>query len=107
MAAKARVKVPGTVAAGEVFKIKALISHEMESGHRKDAAGNLVPRKIINKFTCAFNGVTVFACDLHTAVSANPYFEFNARIEESGTFTFSWLDDDGARHTLDQKIDVT
>jgi L-cysteine S-thiosulfotransferase len=54
--AKPRVKVPKTASAGEVITIKTLISHEMESGQRKDKDGNVIPRKIINKFTCEFNG---------------------------------------------------
>ncbi len=55
-----RVRVPATAKPGEMIEIKTLISHEMESGQRKDAAGKVVPRKIINKFTAAFNGKTVF-----------------------------------------------
>ena len=55
-----RVRVPAQAKPGELFEIKTLISHEMESGQRKDAAGKIVPRKIINKFIAEFNGKTVF-----------------------------------------------
>jgi len=95
MAAKPRVKVPKTAAAGEIITIKTLISHKMESGQRKDKQGETIPRKIINKFTCEFNGALVFSADIDPAVSANPYFEFKARVDESGTFKFTWIDDDG------------
>ena len=54
--AKPRVKVPKSAAAGEVITIKTLISHAMESGQRKDSDGNVIPRSIINRFTCEFNG---------------------------------------------------
>lgn len=103
---KPRVKVPKTASAGEVIVIKTLISHEMESGQRKDKDGKPIPRKIINKFTCDFNGQTVFSCDLDPAISANPYFEFSARVPESGTFTFTWVDDDGSVYTDEQSIKV-
>ena len=103
---KPRVKVPKTAAAGEVIVIKTLISHEMESGQRKDKDGNPIPRKIINTFTCEFNGQTVFSCDLDPAISANPYFEFNAKVTESGTFKFTWVDDDGSLYTDEQAIEV-
>ena len=96
MAAKPRIKVPKAVAAGEVITIKTLLSHKMESGQRKDKEGNVIPRKIINKFTCEFNGNLVFSCDIDTAVSANPYMEFSARVDEAGTFKFTWTDDDGS-----------
>ncbi len=105
-APKPRVKVPKTASAGEVITIKTLISHNMESGQRKDSDGNAIPRQIINKFTCEFNGQTVFECDLDPAISANPFFEFNARVNESGTFKFTWVDDDGSVYSSENKIEV-
>ena len=103
---KPRVKVPKTAAAGEVIVIKTLISHEMESGQRKDKEGNPIPRKIINKFTCEFNGQPVFTCDLEPAISANPFFEFSAKVTESGTFKFTWNDDDGSVYETSADIKV-
>jgi sulfur-oxidizing protein SoxZ len=103
---KPRVKVPNTASAGEVIAIKTLISHEMESGQRKGKDGNLVPRKIINKFTCEFNGVKVFESDIDPAISANPYFEFKVKVPESGTFKFTWVDDDGSVYTHEAQIEV-
>jgi sulfur-oxidizing protein SoxZ len=103
---KPRVRVPKAAAAGEIIEIKTLISHEMESGQRKDRDGNLIPRHIINRFEAKFNGETVFASDLHPSVSANPYFAFFARVEESGTFEFSWTDDDGRVFTERAEITV-
>ncbi|WP_019171652.1 thiosulfate oxidation carrier complex protein SoxZ [Pseudaminobacter salicylatoxidans] len=105
-APKPRVKVPKTAKAGEVVLLKTLISHEMESGQRKDKDGNIIPRKIINKFSCEFNGEQVFSCDIDPAISANPYFEFSAKVNESGAFKFSWVDDDGSVYTDEQKIEV-
>ena len=103
---KPRIKVPKTAKAGEVIVIKTLISHTMESGQRKDKDGNVIPRKIINKFTCEFNGAPVFSCDLDPAISANPYFEFSAKVTESGTFKFTWVDDDGSVYSDEQAIEV-
>ena len=105
-APKPRVKVPKSASAGEIITIKSLISHEMESGQRKDADGNVIPRQIINKFTCEFNGVKVFECDLDPAVSANPYFEFTAKVPESGTFKFTWVDDNGETYTDEHSVEV-
>lgn len=103
---KPRVKLPKSASAGEVITIKTLISHEMESGQRKDADGKVIPQQIINKFTCEFNGAPVFTCDIDPAISANPYFEFNAKVAESGTFKFAWVDDNGSVYEDEQKIEV-
>ena len=92
---KPKIKVPETAAIGDTVTIKTLLSHRMESGHREDEDGNLVPQKIINSFTCEFNGTRIFACNVGTGVAANPFFEFTAKITEAGSFKFTWVDDDG------------
>jgi sulfur-oxidizing protein SoxZ len=106
MADKPRIKLPKDAKTGEIIQIKTLISHVMETGLRKDASGNVIPRKIINKFTCEFNGKPVFSADIEAAVAANPYLQFAAKVEESGTFKFTWIDDDGTVTTAEEKITV-
>ena len=107
MSARPRVRVPETASVGDVIEIRALISHQMESGQRRDSQGNLIPRKIINTFTCAFNGQPVFSCEMEPAISANPYFEFSVKATESGTFSFIWADDDGSVYTDEKRIEVS
>jgi len=107
MAEKPRIKLPKEAKKGEVIEIKTLIAHVMETGLRKDADGKIIPRKIINKFTAEFNGKPVFSVDIEPAVAANPYMQFTAKVEESGTFRFTWVDDDGTVTTAEQAIAVT
>lgn len=102
-----RVRVPGSAAAGDVVTIKTLISHKMESGQRKDDDGNVIPRSIINRFTATFNGETVVDVTIEPAVSTNPYFEFQAKIPESGTMEFKWYDDDGSVYEEKKEITVS
>ncbi len=103
---KPRVKVPKKAEAGEVIEVKTLISHPMESGQRKDKQGNPIPRKIINHFSVSFNGTQVIDVDIEPAVSANPYFQFQMKVPESGTLRFEWTDDDGTVYDLEKKITV-
>lgn len=104
---KARTKVPKTAAVGDVITVKVLANHIMESGHRIDETGHLVPRKIITKFKCVFNGDVVFSCDLGTGVATNPFFEFRVKVQESGTFKFTWTDDDEQVIEAEESIEVT
>ncbi len=104
---KPRVRVPREVAAGETITIKTLISHKMESGQRKDGDGNVIPRSIINRFTCTFNGETVIDVQMEPAISTNPFFEFDAVVPESGAFEFTWYDDDGDVYTETKEIAVS
>ncbi|MFC3613606.1 thiosulfate oxidation carrier complex protein SoxZ [Lutimaribacter marinistellae] len=103
---KPRVKVPKSASAGEAVEIKTLISHKMESGQRKDSDGNTIPRSIINRFTCAFNGETVIDVTMEPAISTNPYFQFEATVPESGSFAFTWYDDDGSVYEDSKDISV-
>jgi sulfur-oxidizing protein SoxZ len=107
MADKARLRIPETANKGDVIQIKTLVAHPMENGFRKDDTGKTIPRKIINSFVCTFGGKEVFRADLEPAIAANPYFEFTVKVEESGTFSFAWVDDDGTVTTAEQAITVT
>lgn len=101
-----RIRMPATAKAGEVVEVKTLISHEMESGNRKDKDGKPIARKIINKFIAKFNGKELMNADWGPAISANPYQSFFVRVPETGTFTFEWVDDDGAIYKAEQKVTV-
>ncbi|WP_170607561.1 thiosulfate oxidation carrier complex protein SoxZ [Ruegeria arenilitoris] len=103
---KPRVKVPKTAAAGETITIKTLISHKMESGQRKDKEGNVIPRSIINRFTCEFNGELVVDVTMEPAISTNPYFQFDATVPEAGEFVFTWYDDDGSVYDTKKSIEI-
>jgi sulfur-oxidizing protein SoxZ len=103
---KPRVKVPKSAAAGEAVTLKTLISHKMESGQRKDDDGNPIPRSIINRFTCDFNGQNVIDVTMEPAISTNPFFEFQAVVPEAGTFQFTWYDDDGSVYEESKDIAI-
>ena len=107
-AAKPRIKLDKKEARkGDIVEVKALVSHVMESGQRRDNAGNTVPRKILNKFVCTVNGKQVFAADFEPAVSANPYIQFKFKATESGPVVLTWTDDDGSTIVGEEKITVT
>ncbi len=104
---KPRVKVPLNVRKGEPFEVKALVSHKMESGQRKDdKTGARIPRKILNRFLCTLDGVEILRVTLHPAVSANPYLSFYATAGKSGEMKFVWTDDDGSTLEASAHIEV-
>ncbi|GFE52290.1 hypothetical protein So717_40430 [Roseobacter cerasinus] len=104
---KSRVKLPKTARAGEVITIKTLITHRMESGQRINDDGTAIPRSIIHRFTCDFEGAQVVDVTLHPGVATNPFFEFRARVPRAGVFNFTWYDEDGAVYTDSKMISVT
>ena len=90
-----RIAAPETASPGEVIELKALIQHDMESGFRRDTYGKQIPRFIIKNFQCLYNGQQVFAAEFFPSVAANPFLSFYARVEESGTLEFRWIDEHG------------
>ena len=104
--ARALVNIPRKAKRGELIEIKALISHPMETGYRHDETGKAVPRDILNRFVCTYNGVEIFRADLFPAVSANPFLSFSTVATETGVITLSWTGDDGEIHTQMANITV-
>jgi sulfur-oxidizing protein SoxZ len=78
----------------------------METGFRRTQLGELVPRDIITRFTCTYNGVEVFSAELHPAVAANPFIAFTTVATESGTLEFRWSGDNGYSATQAASITV-
>ena len=102
-----RIQAPSATAKGEVFQVKAIISHPMETGLRHDQQGQAIPRAIINAFRCRYNEEIVFGVELHEAVAANPYLEFYLRATQSGRLEFVWEEDGGGVYTLSHDITVS
>jgi len=100
------VQLPGHVAKGEVFEVRTLITHPMETGLRVDEAGHPIPRQLIHGFTCRYNDQVVFRADLHESVAANPFLSFYVRAADSGRLTFTWEEDGGAVHSLEAPLTV-
>jgi sulfur-oxidizing protein SoxZ len=92
---RALVNVPPRARRGEIIEIKALVSHPMETGYRTGPDGALVPRDIIQRFVCTYNGEEVFSAELFPAIAANPFIAFTTVATTSGTVALRWIDEHG------------
>lgn len=96
--ASALINVPRLARRGEVIEIKALVAHVMETGYRRNQSGQLIPRDILRRFVCTYNGEEIFRADLHPGVATNPFFAFTTVATASGSIDFSWTGDHGFSH---------
>jgi sulfur-oxidizing protein SoxY len=103
---KTRIKLPKSATSGKVIQIKTMVTHPMESGHRRNSAGEPVPRRIINRFTCLYDGEEVFGADFHPSIAANPMLFFHIVASHSGAITLKWIDDDGSEYSEIAEIEV-
>jgi sulfur-oxidizing protein SoxZ len=91
----ARIQVPKQARSGEVVEIRIVIQHPMETGFRRDDSGRAIPKNVINKLVCRYNGVEIFAAEMGSGMSANPNFDFYTVADVSGDLVFDWVDDAG------------
>ena len=76
--------------------VRALFSHAMESGQRKDEAGQTVPAWFIQHVQVTWNGQTVLSAYWGTAVSKNPFVQFSFQGGQAGDkIAVRWIDNHG------------
>jgi sulfur-oxidizing protein SoxZ len=87
-------------ASGDKATVRVLMSHEMESGQRKDAAGKLVPAWFIQEVTATLNGKPVLSAEWGPAVSKNPFMQFVIKGAKAGDkVAVTWKDNKGDTRT--------
>jgi sulfur-oxidizing protein SoxZ len=106
MTARTLISLPKTARRGEVIEVRVTIGHPMETGYRPGADGKRLPRDIVQRFSCRYDGEVVFAAELFPAISANPYLAFHTVATQSGTVEFRWEGDNGFSHTERVAISV-
>ena len=91
--------------AGEKINVRVLMSHEMESGQRKDAAGKIVPAWFIQEITASHNGKVVMTAEWGPAVSKHPYLQFSVKGAKAGEkVSVKWVDNRGDTRTDEATI---
>lgn len=87
-------------AAGDKATVRVLMAHEMESGQRRDSAGNLVPAWHITEVSATHNGKVVMSAEWGSAVSKNPFLQFTIKGAKAGDKVgVSWKDNKGDTRT--------
>ncbi|NNJ77413.1 MAG: thiosulfate oxidation carrier complex protein SoxZ [Anderseniella sp.] len=89
-----------------VTTIKALISHAMETGTRKDKkTGNKIPAHFIQEVVCEHKGNKVLTANWGAAISKNPYLSFRFSGAASGdTVKLSWVDNKGGKDSAEATV---
>lgn len=88
-----------------VTNVRILMSHEMETGQRKDSSGKLVPAHYIRSVTATHQGRTVLQAQWGPAVSKNPFLEFSFKGGQKGDkIAVTWEDNKGETRTDETTI---
>ena len=90
---------------GDKTVVRVLMSHEMETGLRKDAAGKTVPALFIQEVTATWNGKIVLSAQWGTAISKNPFLQFQFSGGKAGDkVVITWVDNKGDKRTDEAAI---
>ena len=93
---------------GDKVDVRILMSHEMETGQRKDAKGALIPAHFIQNVTATHNGKTVLAAQWGPAVSKNPFMSFKFKGGAKGDkVQITWVDNRGDKRTDEAVISAS
>ena len=93
------------VAKGGEVVVKVLMSHEMETGQRKDSAGKPIPAHFIQQVSATWQGKVVLSAQWGTAISKNPFLEFSFKGGKKGDkVQITWTDNKGDKRTDEATI---
>lgn len=87
-------------ASGGNAVVRVLMSHEMETGQRKDSSGKTIPAWHIQQVTATHNGKTVMTAQWGPAISKNPFLQFTVKGAKAGDkISVTWVDNKGDKRT--------
>ncbi|HEY4371792.1 MAG TPA: thiosulfate oxidation carrier complex protein SoxZ [Burkholderiales bacterium] len=90
---------------GDKTVVRVLMSHEMETGQRKDSAGKIIPAHFITEVTATCNGKTVLSAQWGTSISKNPYLQFQFSGAKAGDkISINWVDNGGDKRSDEATI---
>ncbi|MBQ0930795.1 thiosulfate oxidation carrier complex protein SoxZ [Ideonella sp. 4Y16] len=86
--------------AGDKTTVRVLMSHEMETGQRKDSAGKVIPAWFIQEVSATLNGKPVLSAQWGPSVSKNPFLQFSVKGAKAGDkVAVTWTDNKGDKRT--------
>jgi thiosulfate oxidation carrier complex protein SoxZ len=96
---KVRIRVPSSIKAGDVVKVRTLVIHPMERIER-DAQGKVIDKKynFIDKVTVTYLGKTIVSFDTTQNISENPFFSFAFKATDPGALKVVFTDTTGGKY---------
>jgi len=102
--AKSTIKIRAKIK-DEVTTVKALMTHAMETGARKDKEGKAIPAHFIQEVSCESGGKQLLRAYWSGGVSKNPYLSFKYKGGKAGDMLkLSWVDNKGESASAEAKV---
>ena len=90
---------------GGKIQVKALITHPMETGLRKNKkTGKAIPSHYITELVVTANDKPVMTAHWSGSVSKNPFLSFSYAGSKSDSVNLTWTDNTGKSDSITKKI---
>lgn len=101
----ASVKLKAKSIDGGLIEVKALMTHPMETGLRKDSSGAVVPAHYITEVVVTANDKEVMKTSWGGSVSKNPYLSFNYKGAVGDKLKLTWKDNKDGTDTAEATVE--
>ncbi len=100
-----RIRIPRSVRRGEIFEVRTLMEHPMETGIRADGtpAGR---RDMLTRLAVRVNGEIAMQAEFRNGTSANPYHVFFLKLDRTSELDFAWTDEQGRTARTTARVTV-
>ena len=102
---EARIKVPERIRQGDLVTVNSIVSHPMDTGFFRDAAGDPIPAYFIKHVVVTYGGEEVARFDWTSGISRDPVVSFTLRADKEAPLTMVWTDNKGA--TFKQSVNIS
>ena len=95
---KVRIRIPSSIKANDLVKVRALVIHPMEIVERKE--GKVVEKNyhFINRVVVTYLGKEIAQFETTQSVSENPFFSFTFRASDPGPLKLTFFDTHGGKY---------
>jgi sulfur-oxidizing protein SoxZ len=102
---EARIRVPERIRRGDLVTVNSIVSHPMDTGFFRDAAGDPIPAYFIKHVVVTYGGEEVARFDWTSGISRDPVVSFTLRADKEAPLTMVWTDNKGA--TFKQSVNIS
>ena len=93
-----RIRIPSSIKAGEIVKVRVLVIHPMEIVQRKDGKPVDKNYHFINRVVVSYLGREIAQFETTQSISENPFFAFAVKATEPGPLRVTFLDTHGLKY---------
>ncbi len=93
---EARIRVPSRITQGDLITVNAIISHPMDTGFFRTAAGAPIPAYFIKDVVVTYGSQEIARFEWTSGISRDPLVSFTLKADKEAPLTMVWTDNKGA-----------